>query len=191
MGDYYTVLAPSDGEVNSPEQIAEKGLDWLFKKQIFEPTKTDCVLGDNGGYSPTRNIKDIFKTEVLEGELELYLTSVVKGLEVITERTIFYIDEGSLDKVICTNCKSNIIEGEWFDFLENWYKGYSDGVICDNCGKAQNIHSYKFLSGSKSWLFSNFGFKFWNLPSKLVKDTLVSSLESLLKCKLSIITGKL
>lgn len=191
MGDYYTILVPKGDNVKNPEQTAKKGVDWLINSGIIKPIKTECVLGGIVGYQPSRNIKNIFERKISEEDLNSYLELKTNGLEIITKRTVFYVDGGMLDSIICPNCKANILDGDWAEFLDNWQDGGSEYMICDNCNHPNNISSYLFLSGDENWLFSNLGFKFWNLPNVYFQESFITDLENIISRNMAFISGKL
>lgn len=117
MGDYFYKIVPATIEVANPSQEAEAIITWLQNRGVIETQPSDCVLGAQSGYRPGKNFAEIVADGYDKEQFKTFLSLKTNGFETTTGRTVFDAGQGGLDAIICPSCKSDIIEGDWSDFL--------------------------------------------------------------------------
>ncbi|MBD3244828.1 MAG: hypothetical protein GF335_02430 [Candidatus Moranbacteria bacterium] len=139
---------------------------------------TDCTLGDRG-FPPGDNFKNAMDSD---NHIEDLITN---GLEVITKKQVFHSD--GVDSINCPNCNNNMIDSDWGDLLEKWYKDLgNDNLKCSSCKCEFPITSYNF---NPFWGFGYLGFNFWNWGD--LKVDFIKEIESLLNVKVKLIYGRI
>ncbi|PUZ22568.1 hypothetical protein GA0116948_109169 [Chitinophaga costaii] len=176
MSDHSISIVPKISSY--PEKIfkAQTILTWLVSENIVKPELSDCVLSIDSGYAVSEGARLI---TAYPDQLPFDL--ITNGLEVITERRVFYTGENGMEECICPHCKENIAQENW-RFLNNWYKQLSDELICPLCNVGTEIHQFRF---EPEWGFSDLGFTFWNWP--LLKESFIASFKEKLGSDISIV----
>jgi hypothetical protein len=191
MSDYFTKIVPSLLLVYDAKAKADAVVEMFIRKNIIRPVKTNCVLGNGLGYQPGIGIESIFDAGIAGNDISDFMQLAVNGLEVITERTVFDAGQAGLDAVECPVCNTNIIEGEWGNFLTEWVEHGNTTMPCDNCHQLSALNSYKFIAGTTQWGFSNLGFVFWNLPHLPISRDFLKEIELIVGSNILVIRGKL
>jgi len=124
MNDYSIAIVPKQSTYANNEQAAKEILQWLVEIDLVNPTRSDCILSSELGYSISNGAKNV----VIEPEY-LPFDLIVNGLQIVTERRIFHTGENGIETLICPNCKENIA-GENWDFFNPRSEGATDCLIC-------------------------------------------------------------
>jgi hypothetical protein len=185
MGDHFQIIVAQDISLDQAETLASKIQKWLIDEGIIEAIPTHGCVPGGSGYSPGPNCinvvenADLFPTE--------YWTD---GLKIVTGRTVFHPGQGSIERVICPECKTHITDEIYFkvvvEAIDNWYSGNEGRLQCLNCGGITPVTEWEF---EPTWGFGNLGFKFWNWPP--LKETFVASIKEQLGHQTLLVAGKL
>ena len=182
MSDSYISIVPEQVEKAKANKLAEKVVNWLISRKIIKAELTDCTLG-NDGHEPDENFKEVVEDEKYWWFIDLD----TNGLEVITEKYVFHNGGNGLEEITCPNCKTNIIETDWGEAVDEWVKETGlDKVTCPNCQEARSITEYNF---EPAWGFGELGFTFWNWQE--LKEDFIKEIEALLNSKVKLIYGRL
>ena len=176
MSDYSISIVPKRSTFPDKEAKTKEILDWLVSADIIKPELSDCVLNDKDGYAISDGANNIVEDiDVLPFDL------TTNGLDVVTERQIFNTGQNGMEKLICPNCKHDIVEEEW-SFFDDWDENKSNNITCPLCNIANDIHQFEF---TPEWGFSDLGFTFWNLP--VLKPSFINEFRQRLGCDVSVV----
>ena len=174
MSDFSISLVPNKTEVDNKEIVRNSILDYLINRKIIRDEKSDCVLNSKGGFPPGKNVSSILIDENDNNFKSLW----TNGLEIIEERTVFHTGGNGIEKIKCPKCDSDIIDSDWGNYIDYWYKGKDNSFECPDCKKRISITNCNF---EPNWGFSDFGLTFWNWPN--IKESLVRELEEISNLK--------
>ena len=167
MSDSYITIVPNLIDNSQSETIAQSVIDYLQGKQIIQSIRTDCTLGGDG-FAPGKNYRSV----LVDKQYDIQNFSI-SGLEIITTRTVFHNGENGLDSITCPNCRSNVIDANWAEAVDEWFNNTGKKQFtCIYSRSVESITNYKFFP---TWGFGVLGFKFWNWPS--FKKQFISSIE--------------
>ena len=176
MSDHSISIVPRSSAYPDKEFKVKQILKWLVSLDVVKSTPSDCILSSSNGYPISEGAKLVTKEpEYLPYELG------VNGLEIITERHVFYAGENGLTALICPNCKQDIANEDW-DFLSEWGDNQSNNITCPLCNVATDIHQFMFLP---NWGFSDLGITFWNWPP--LTDKFVEGFRQKLNCDVDLV----
>ena len=157
MGDDTEKLVAEEVPAGEAPTLAEKLVDWLISREIIQPEKTDSVLGsEEGGYPPGPNWSEaVDDWNRSPGELR------TNGLEVITERRVFYAR--ALD-VYCPACDTEQFDRpEVMETVGEWHEGNDDAsIVCRECEQEVPLEDWEF---DPPWAFGHLGLVFYNWPA--------------------------
>lgn len=169
MGDHFQVIADVDaGEAEAPA-LAEALVNWLVRDGVITSDVTDCVLGAKHGYPPGPNF-----WAVVNNPDEGFLSLRTNGLEMTTDRTVFYPGQAELGPVDCPRCRQTVILSDeatgnvadhWERFsnaLSSWHEGGSDLVPCPHCDQQVAFNDWRWAGPPFAVGF--LGLTFWNWP---------------------------
>jgi hypothetical protein len=199
MSDNYITICKVR-EVENPEELSEKLVEWLQLNEIIQKDKSNCVLSrDKLGYKPGRRHVEAI------GFDENILRLDVCGVEIKTEREVFNsMAFTALTEMICPQCERNRFEGITpqdfymdnlsslqletyhvvFEEFDNWSKKEKATLICPHCGESSDLESYRI--GDTIGL-SNLGLTFWNWPE--LTPEFISKLKVILGKEIKVIYG--
>jgi hypothetical protein len=181
MSASFISIVPVNVNKVEAKELADKVIDHLTKKKIINRELTDCILGKNG-HSPGDNFKD-----AIDGDDYGLKDLLTNGLEIITTREVFHNGGNEINEINCPNCKTNIIEADWIEAINEWANETGlDIVTCPNCSIEHSITDYNFIP---TWGFGDLGFTFWNWPD--LKDEFIKDIEKTLKRPVKLIYGRL
>ena len=181
MSDTFITLVPDNVNNLQVQELANKILNHLTQKGIVKNGLTECTLG-NKGYEPG----DKFMSVIDENDLGLQDLHT-NGLEMKKTKEVFHNGSNGLDEINCPNCKTNIIDSDWGQALDEWTNETGkDKITCPNCKSVNSITEYKF---EPNWGFGNLALTFWNWPS--LKEGFIKDIEKLIERKIRIIYGRL
>jgi hypothetical protein len=172
MSDFSISLVPRVANYSDRHAKATEILAWLVAEEIVKPTASNCVLGNESGYSIGAQAK-----RVTGSPTNLPTILSTNGLAITTERTVFHSD---LEELVCPNCHQNIAAEDWD--LTPWFEQESSGLICPQCTLQTEIHDYLF---KPTWGFSALGFTFWNWPN--FTPQFIKQFEQKLGCAIALV----
>lgn len=181
MGDFYSIVVPQ--KVNSTEAaaIAEKVVQYLINRKIISADKTDCTLGEEDGYPPAENYR-----QVMEHPTEDLFGLLTNGLEVNVGREVFYGD--GVDNIKCPACEAGMMDADWGEAIDEWMNDTgNDTICCSACGKESSVTELVF---EPAWAFGELGFRFWNWGAPF-KEAFINDIEMLTGYRVKTVYGKL
>ena len=201
MSDHYITITASK-EIDNPERIMDKVIEWMQFHEFIERELTDCVMSSkNKGYRPGKNHVSAI------GYDENILRLSVCGVEVKTRREVFNAGAfTAMTRMACPNCGRNRFEGikpqdffsdncteeqmelfkSVFSVFEKWTSSESASLTCPHCGKRSEIEAYEI---DNSISLSNFGLTFWNWAD--LTNEFLAQLRSMIGAELNRINGHL
>lgn len=181
MGDFYSIVVPQKANSTGAAAIAEKVVQYLINRKIISADKTDCTLGDEDGYPPAENYRQIMEHPT--GDLFGLLTN---GLEVNVGREVFYGD--GVDSIKCPACEAGMMDADWGEAIDEWMNDTgNDTICCPACGKESSVTELVF---EPAWAFGELGFRFWNWGAPF-KEAFVNEIEMLTGYRVKTVYGKL
>lgn len=181
MSDSYITIVPTNvtqGEVN---ELSQRTISWLTKREIISGNLTDCVLGQETGYPPGPNYESIITGD--DFGLPRLKTN---GFAVVTGRRVFDNGGNGLEEITCPKCGGNNIDTNWGEKLEAWLVEQNDKFMCIQCNNDLPITAYDF---KPAWGFGELGFTFWNWPGLTLE--FLENMKKLLDKDIRVIYGKL
>jgi hypothetical protein len=116
MSDIFVSVVPMAIHLARPAEMARTVVEWLVEREVIVAVQSDCVLGGPLGYPPGPRYKDILESgrsyRYYEKSCQSFKTSLTKGLEVISRRTVFHAGSNGLSVILCTCCRADIINSE-------------------------------------------------------------------------------
>jgi hypothetical protein len=181
MSDSYITIVPTSVTRGQVEGLSQLTINWLTEKQFISPNKTNCVLGQEAGYSPGPKYRDI-----VDGDDFRLLSLKTNGLQVVSKRQVFDNGENGLEEINCPKCGANNIDSDWGDVIGAWDSEQDDKLKCNHCDKESSFTDYNF---QPTWGFGEFELTFWNWPS--LTTAFLDDLKKLLNKDIRVIYGKL
>ncbi|UOQ73985.1 hypothetical protein [Hymenobacter cellulosilyticus] len=176
MSDHSTTIVPALSAYPGKEDKAKEILNWLVAEDIIKPTLSDCVLSASGGYAIAEGARAVIGS-AKRGPFDL----AVNGLEIVTERQVFDTGGNGVEELICPSCDQDLAAEDW-SFIDDWYQGHTNDVVCPVCNTAADIHLFRF---TPVWGFSDLGFRFWNLPD--LTEAFINRFQQKLGCTVSVV----
>jgi len=181
MSDSFITIVPTRVTADEVTEISKRTIDWLTKREIISQNLTDCVLGQNKGYSPGPKYNDI--VDDINYELKKLKTN---GLEIIINRQVFHNGENGLNEIRFQKCGANNIDSDWGEIIDSWDNKENDVLKCSECNNETSITNYDFRP---KWGFGEFGLTFWNWPN--LKNDFMDDLKRFLNKDIEMIYGRL
>jgi len=183
MGEWFQTIVDRDATESEAPVLGAAIQQWLVDEGIVSANATDCVLGSDRGFPPGSN----YQKATGDSDDNL-LCLATNGLEVITERTLYFsLGSGGLE-LVCSACSGRFeLPDEWGDAVNEWYENKGPGLLaCPQCGERRPITQWEH---DPPCGFANLGFNFWNWPQ--LADDFVKEIGDRLGHRLVLVSGKL
>jgi hypothetical protein len=175
MGDHCISIVPRQLHYPGAAKKAKEILDWLVAEQIVQSEKTDCILGEEGGYALGPGAAKVTDhPDFLPNGL------ITNGLEIVVGKNVFHAGENGVDEMICPNCDEDVLEEDGLDAVDDWFKGATDKLICPACGE-----SVEYFDFDPAWALSDLGFSFWNWPG--FSENFIEEFSERLGCEVVVV----
>ncbi|HEV3117698.1 MAG TPA: hypothetical protein VGY58_11625 [Gemmataceae bacterium] len=196
MGTHFRILVDRTASAKDAPALAGTVMNYLIRRRIIECERSDCTLGDKGGFRPGANVEEALASWAARGDEAGPLSAAViandlrgyacNGVEEVVGRTVFHNQGAGLDVVRCPLCLANQLEEDWGDAVGRWYDGDDCAPLpCRHCNESSPIVEWTF---DPPWAFGNLGFKFWEWPP--LKRRFVDEIKGLLGHEIVMISGK-
>ena len=176
MSDSSISIVPKRSDYPGNKKKAKEILNWLVSLDVVSAKLSDCVLGDDGGYSISKGA-----LTVTDDPKSLPFVLSANGLEIKLERQVFDTGRNDIEALYCPSCNKDILD-HGLDFIDRWYEENEDDVTCPLCNTTNEIHAFRFVPEMG---FSNLGFTFWNWPE--FSKEFIDEFGQRLGCEVSVV----
>lgn len=168
MSDNAIWFVDLDASLDEVQELADQVRKWLIAQGIVSPIPCQTLYASHLlSRGPSAAQWDTFAYSH---------PTVLCGLEIVTERTVFHSGDNGIDAIACPAYGARHLPDElpWDDAVGAWYSGEAEhSMTCPACHMSHSIVDWTF---DMPWGFGNLGFGFWNWP---INDRLLDELSAM------------
>lgn len=181
MGDTYQQIVPIEvrDEIEG-EMLVSKMFLFFNAEKIIEADEKQFQSTQFKSFEPGENWK-----AAVEHPMEEFLALEWNTVRFLSGKEVY--NANGVDSICCPNCKSDIVETDWHEKLDEWMNETGNDVIaCSKCGQAASITNYIF---DPLWAFGYGAVHLWNWPA--LDRRFIEKLSAHINREVVIVSGKL